>query len=54
MKGVEVDEYQGNKQFKASLIFIARQLKNHDMNDKVNQLDEVTFTNINSNLKQRK
>lgn len=54
MKGVEVDEYQGNKQFKASLVFLARQLKNHQMNDKVSQLDELTFTSIGSNNKQRK
>lgn len=32
IKGVEVDSFQGKKQFKSSLIFIARYLKNHKLN----------------------
>ena len=35
LKGVEVDEFQGNKQFKGSLIFVARFLKNHAMNKRM-------------------
>lgn len=38
LKGVEVDEFQGNKQFKASMIFMARHLKNHPMNSRANEI----------------
>jgi hypothetical protein len=35
LKGVEVDEFQGNKQFKGSISFFARYLKGHAMNKRI-------------------
>lgn len=39
LKGVEVDEFQGNKQFKGSLIFVGRFLKNHPMNKRMKETE---------------
>lgn len=35
LKGVEIDQFQNNKNFKGSLIFIARNLKDHPLNKRV-------------------
>lgn len=53
LKGVEVDEYLGKKQFKGSLTFLARNLKSHALNRRIKEIDELTFTCIGSNSKQQ-
>lgn len=37
LKGIEIDEFQGNKQYKSSLIFLARYLHNHPLNKRTNE-----------------
>jgi hypothetical protein len=39
LKGVEVDEFQGNKQFKSSFSFYPRFLKAHAMNKRIKEVE---------------
>ena len=52
LKGVEVDDYNGKKQFKGSLSFLAKYLKNDPMNKRIKEIDEITFTCITPNPNQ--
>ena len=54
LKGVEVDEFQGNKQYKGSMLFIARSLPNHPLSRHVGRIKDMEFTSINSNQKMQK
>lgn len=38
LKGVEVDEFQGKKQFKAGFSFFPRFLKGHIMNKRIKEV----------------
>ena len=49
LKGVEVDQFQGNKQYKGSMTFVARILPNHPLSRHVNRVEDMEFTSMNPN-----
>ena len=53
LRGIEVDEYNGNKQFKPSFNFMPRLLKNHRYQKHLQIIDEGEFTSA-SGQKTRK
>ena len=54
MRGVEIDEYQGVKQYKASLMFFARPIKDHYLQKHVSDIEETEFMNISSGQKTKR
>ena len=44
LRGIEIDEYKGNKEFKASFNFLPRLLKNHRYQKHLQIIDEGEFT----------
>ena len=54
LRGIEVDEFQNNKQYKASLMFIARSLPRHPLSKHIHKFSSMEFTSQNSNNKTQK
>ena len=46
LRGIEVDEYDGNKQFKSSFNFMPRLLENHRYKNYLQTIDEGEFTKV--------
>ncbi len=54
IRGLQINDFQGNKQYALKINFAYRQLKQHNLRKYIREMDSMNFINPNSNQKTSK